>query len=268
MIVRMLILLAALVPVPLAAQTTTKNVQDYLPLAVGNSWTYEHVFFDDRSGDFSAPPLFTEYTLSILRTEVIDGETYYVFSDISTTVPLGPPRHFLNGKKLRWDGNNLTEHDGTSTLSLFRFNISPGSDGTYSEYSIQETHGDTLVKTRGRERDRYTYQRFSFRGNPESSTAISFVADFGVYRVIEGSARGDMIVMRNTLEAIRAVFQTTTAQENGARDAGASSSVTVEWEDFQCYTNEYDIQYGSTCNYPPTSTPASSWGSVKEIGNR
>ncbi len=267
MIVRMLILLAALVPVPLAAQTTTKNVQDYLPLAVGNSWTYKHEFADARSHQ-TTTYLTAEFTISILRTEVVDGETYYVFSDKSTTMPEGIPRHFLNGKKLRWDGNNLTEHDGTSTLSLYRFNISPGSDGTTGEYSIQETHGDTLVKTRAKEGDRFTNQRFSFRGNPESSTAISFVADFGLYRVIEGAASGDMIVMRNTLDAIRAVFQTTTAQENGARDAGASSSVTVEWEDFQCYANEHDIKYGSTCNYPPTSTSASSWGSIKETGNR
>ena len=38
-----LFLLAA---APLAAQE--KNVEDYLPLAVGNSWTYLHWFVDDR----------------------------------------------------------------------------------------------------------------------------------------------------------------------------------------------------------------------------
>ena len=38
-----LFLLAA---APLAAQE--KNVEDYLPLAVGNSWTYLHIIYDDR----------------------------------------------------------------------------------------------------------------------------------------------------------------------------------------------------------------------------
>ena len=84
MIVRMLIVLAALVPVPLAAQTTTRNVQDYLPLAVGNSWTYKHEFIDARNSRAPTTYLTAEFTISILRTEVIDGETYYVFSDIST----------------------------------------------------------------------------------------------------------------------------------------------------------------------------------------
>ena len=248
---------------PLAAQTT-KDVQDYLPLAVGNSWTYKHEFFDGRT--WSAPPIYltAEFTISILRTEVIDGETYYVFSDISTTMPEGLPNHFLNGKKLRWDGNNLTEHDGTASFSLYRFsNISPGSGRIENEYSIRETHGDTLVKTAALATDRGAYQYFSFQGNPVGS-GLSFYGDFGMYRVIAGRASGDVIVLRNTITAIRAVFQTTTAQENGARDAGVSSSVTVEWEDFQCYSSGHDIKYGSTCNYPPTSTSASSWGSIKD----
>ena len=190
---------------PLAAQTT-KDVQDYLPLAVGNSWTYKHEFFDARSGIAAPIYLTAEFTISILRTEVIDGETYYVFSDISTTMPEGLPNHFLNG---------------------------------------------------------LAYQYFSFRGNPGSSD-LSFYGDFGMYRVIAGRASGDMIVLRNTITAMRAVLQATTAQENGARDAGVSSSVTVEWEDFQCYFSEDDITYGRTCNYPPTSTSASSWGSIKD----
>ena len=38
------------------------------------------------------------HTISILRTEVIDGETYYVFSDISTTMPEGM---LTGGSKMR-----------------------------------------------------------------------------------------------------------------------------------------------------------------------
>ena len=107
MIARTLIVLAALASVPLAAQA--KNVQDYLPLAVGNSWTYEHDFsdarsiLDDPSIESTEEALIEsreEITISILRTEVIDEDTYYVFSDVSTSVSEGVPRHFLNGKKL------------------------------------------------------------------------------------------------------------------------------------------------------------------------
>ena len=263
--------IAVLTVLALAASATaqTKNVQDYLPLAVGNWWTYKHEFIDARSSRAPTIHLTSELTISIVRTEMIDGETYYVFSDISTTMPEGIPNHFLNSKKLRWDGNNLTEHDGTRTFSLYRFNIPPDSDSTTGEYSIQETHGDTLVRTYAGETDRLVHQSFSFQGNPESSPAISFVEHFGVYEVIEGWASGDMLTAQNIITPIRAGFQTTDAKETGARDAGTPSSVTVEWEDFQCYFDEYDVTHGGRCNYPPTSTPASSWGSVKDrSGNR
>ena len=249
---------------PLAAQTT-KDVQDYLPLAVGNSWTYTHEFFDARSGIAAPIYLTAEFTISILRTEVIDGETYYVFSDISTTMPEGLPNHFLNGKKLRWDGNHLTEHDGTASFSLYRFRtIPPGGGRIEDEYSIRETHGDTLVKTAAQGTDRLAHQYFGFRGNPGGSSGLSFYGDFGMYRVITGRASGDMIVLRNTITAIRAVFQTTDRRKRWARDTRTSSSVTVEWEDFRCYYNKEDIKYGTTCNYPPTSSSASTWGSIKD----
>ena len=53
----MLTYLAALflLAAPLAAQE--KNVEDYLPLAVGNSWTYLHRFIDDRQNTETAPML-------------------------------------------------------------------------------------------------------------------------------------------------------------------------------------------------------------------
>ena len=101
------------------------SVEDYLPLSVGNSWTYKHVFSDARGLRVGTSVVHheAEFTVSVLRTEVIDGDTYYVFSDVSTSAPEGIPKQFLAGKKLRWDGNNLTEHDGTSSVSLYRFDI-------------------------------------------------------------------------------------------------------------------------------------------------
>ena len=37
-----------LIAMPLAAQTASNAVHKFLPLAVGNSWTYEHLVVDDR----------------------------------------------------------------------------------------------------------------------------------------------------------------------------------------------------------------------------
>ncbi len=274
MIVRMLIVLAALVPVPLAAQTTTKNVQDYLPLAVGNSWTYEHEFFDAR--DLSGTRIHTteEITVSILRTEVIDGETYYIFSDVPTTVSEGIPKHFLNGKKLRWDGNNLMEHDGTSSVSLYRFDVATDWNSPIAtEYSISPTHGDTLVTgyatiqvTSG-----LMSQRFFFEGHvPPSgldfSRGVFFTEGFGVYWTIEVWGDYDLILADNLLSPVRAVFHTAGSQEGITRDASTSSTTTVEWSDFNCYFSGDGVRYNRPCNYPPTSASKSSasWGAVKD----
>ena len=281
MIARTLIVLAALASVPLAAQT--KNVQDYLPLAVGNSWTYEHDFsdarsiLDDPSIESTEEALIEsreEITISILRTEVIDEDTYYVFSDVSTSVSEGVPRHFLNGKKLRWDGNHLTEHDGTSSISLYRFDVPTDANRRITgEYSIRETHGDTHVEARAnmRSSNRVLYQVFKFDGHvPDSglrfSRSIAFAEGFGVQRSVEVWGSGDMILASNRLRPVRAVFHTTESSQTGtARDA--STPTTVAWNDFNCYFSGRDVKYGATCNYPPTSTSASSWGSIKDWSN-
>ncbi len=253
------LLLTALAP--LAAQT--RSVQDYLPLAVGNSWTYAHLFLDARGRNEIA--FQGEITISILRTEVIDGDTYYVFSDVSTDAPEGVPKHFLAGKKLRWDGNNLTEHDGASSLSLYRFDVPTGTDGVSREYSIPETHGHTSVKSYAFiVSDRLMLQSFQFSGEGARGAVIAFSEDFGLQEAIEGEAAGDMLVMQHTLTPIRAVFQTG-SQDASARDAHTSSSaVTVEWDDYLCYFGNDDVFLGVSCNYPPTSTSSNSWGLIKE----
>ena len=146
----MLTYLAALflLAAPLAAQE--KNVEDYLPLAVGNSWTYRHSFVDGRQntdGSYVNPSERgkTEFTISILRKEVIEGDTYYVFSNPTSDLPVDIPDHFIGGKKLRWEGSQLMEHDGISSFSIYHFDI-PTSDVHVRYYSIQPTLGDTLVR--------------------------------------------------------------------------------------------------------------------------
>ena len=140
------------------AQEPTYRMSDYLPMVVGNSWTYYHRYFDFRLREDGSGPLNPwnypdheaargAFTITILRTEVIDGNTYHVFSDMpSGGWPPAPP-YFLAGKKLRWDGSNLLEHDGTSEISIFRFENPPTEDFDRYTYSIPQTrHGDTSVE--------------------------------------------------------------------------------------------------------------------------
>ena len=154
MITFLALLIVAVLSSSVAAQKAkTQNIQDMLPLAVGNSWTYQHGYIDfrvnaDGTAVFPQARAYAEITISILRTEVIGGETYYVFSEgPENHMPVDLPAHFIDGKKLRWDGNNLMEHDGTSAFSLYQFDPPVGELTTLPvrEYTIS-SHGDTLVK--------------------------------------------------------------------------------------------------------------------------
>ena len=270
--------------IPLAAQTQT--AEQLLPLAVGNSWTYEHRYSDSRTnGDgtwvYPAGSTQAEVTISILRTEVIDGETYYVFSDPPNTLDVHRPVHFIAGKKLRWDGYNLTEHDGTTSFSLYQFDSS--FDDTWRPYSVPagHAHGDTLVSTySGLTRSQLRSQTFLFFGSPDFLSlggwdgpsygywqygrSIIFTEHFGVEFSGETMIEGDVIVYGNKLVPIRATFQTSA----NTRSSDTPSGTTVEWDDFRCYRNRHDLLYSSnrTCGYTPPSTSKSpgSWGLIKD----
>ena len=101
----------------LPAVATEYQASDYLPLAVGNSWTYDHEYYDieRRFGDRSQwsaylaqAPESPQFTIEVLRTEELDGQTYYVISEMPSNWP-PPPPHFIAGKKLRWEGTQLME---------------------------------------------------------------------------------------------------------------------------------------------------------------
>ena len=105
------------------------NPSEYVPLAVGNRWTYEHSYVngsytDEGPGyDIEArkpfeipgyphgegnalPPrslLFSNriLTIEITHTERIDGQEYFVFSDADYDWP-PLPEFFWAGKKVRW----------------------------------------------------------------------------------------------------------------------------------------------------------------------
>ena len=105
------------------------NPSEYVPLAVGNSWTYEHSYvngsYTDEGPKYdiearkpfeipgyphgegnALPPrslLFSNriLTIEITHTERIDGQEYFVFSDADYDWP--PLREFFwAGKKVRW----------------------------------------------------------------------------------------------------------------------------------------------------------------------
>ena len=71
----------------LPAAATEYQASDYLPLAVGNSWTYHHYYrdvvgereegYDDQWPAYFAQE-FSAFTIEVLRTEELDGQTYYV----------------------------------------------------------------------------------------------------------------------------------------------------------------------------------------------
>ena len=272
-----LFLLAA---APLAAQE--KNVEDYLPLAVGNSWTYVHWFVDKRKnsdGSFVTTPQRgeTEVTTSILRTEVIDGDTYYVFSNPTSDLPVDIPDHFIGGKKLRWEGTQLMEHDGVSSFSIYHFDI-PTSDVHVRYYSIQPTVGDTLVRavsglSGGRD---YMSQSFSFegytgylteggwdRGFGSWNRVLWFSEDYGVVSSFESHFQDDYGLYDSRLDAIRAVTHTSQGPPSAPRNEDGLYQTSFEYGDYSCYERTADIRYGLECNYPPTSTSRESWGSIK-----
>ena len=129
------------------------NPSEYVPLAVGNSWTYKHVYhnslypdnWEDASlhGEIPLPPEeeggFPPDSLrnaekiviiEITHTEEIDGLEYFVFSDANYTWP-PLPRFFWDGKKarlsdagilmFRWEGQDIPVYDFGGTSNPYEY---------------------------------------------------------------------------------------------------------------------------------------------------
>ena len=161
-----------LLAAPLAAQDA-EDLSKFLPLAVGNSWTYEHVLQDKRKNDDGTEVLperriETVFTISVAGTEVIHGQTFHVFSDPSEILGVDLPKHFIAGKKLRWDGKRLVEHDGHALRSFYRFDDRIAQDASnprIQNYSPPGIDGDTLVVAAKSPYGDLTYQSFTFTGS-------------------------------------------------------------------------------------------------------
>ena len=151
----------------LPAAATDYQASDYLPLAVGNSWTYEHEYhganvdllnyapYWDQWPALDEPFIFPEFTIEVLHTEVIDGKTYYVISDMPADWPPAPP-HFIAGKKLRWEGTHLMERTDEGEQATFRF------DATSADYTWPTTDRSPLYYLLSNGITAYRYRAYLF----------------------------------------------------------------------------------------------------------
>lgn len=268
--------LAALVGLAVPAAATEYEASDYLPLAVGNSWTFHHEAFDEDEkwlpggADPSTWPAYAahlpktpSFTITVERTEVIDGKTYYVLSDMpSGGWPPAPP-HFLAGKKLRWQGAHLMERtDSGEQESLFRFD-GPGA------YTIPTTEGDNEVQSSVRPiSDTYPVPEFYFHfhgydgygewpggeGEPWwAARYCRFLAGYGLGgcgEFIEVSDMGKEFF--NEINALGATLVKKSRFVGGSGEDSDDSTVTVSYG---------DARRGRGGD---TSLSSSSWGEIKE----
>lgn len=190
------------------------NPRDYVPLEVGNRWTYEHIYdnyFDGKEYPFDIAgyprPLrrVRTVTIEITHTEVIDGLEYFVFSDGANPVadsmevrsasvgtdyvrrPL--PEFFWGGKKVRlsdegilmfrWDGQDIPVYDfGSNSSNPHRY------IGTFPTEADMDQTGVRRVYTP------YKRSRVDFSFNYFSSDAeVAFLQGYGMgltYFYVEG----------------------------------------------------------------------------------
>ena len=211
--------LAALVGLSgaLPAVATEYQASDYLPLAVGNSWTYEHDHAD-RDADYSQWSTYTaqhpetpQFTIEVLRTEALDGQTYYVISEMPSFWP-PPPPHFIAGKKLRWSGTHLMEHRGSGEQAILRFD---GADET--GYEIPATEGDNLVsvKVYAEPVPRFFFY-FHEDGVKTFGRGFGFLAGYGLDKGGWKISSDGHSIFENNVRAIRAVLGGTTVEYEDA----------------------------------------------------
>ena len=230
---RIRLLLAALLSLSgvLPAAATDSQASDYLPLAVGNSWTYKHKFYDidRRYGYKSQWPTFLElhqFTITVERTEVIDSKTYYVLSHMPANWPPAPP-HFIAGKKLRWQGTHLMEYTGGGEQALYRFD---GANEAGYEIVSDRVANRVTVKVYAEAVPRYSFE-FHADAYGDAKQGCVFRAGYGYEKCVKNIYK-DNARFINRVDALRAVL--------GGR--------TVEFEDALI----------------PTSSSSSSWGQVKQ----
>ncbi len=219
----------------LPAAATDYAVSDYQPLAVGNSWTYEHSHSGLDRSQWSAYtaqfPRTPQFTITVERTEVIDGKTYYVISDMPDNWPPAPLL-FIAGRKLRWEGTHLMERTGDGEQALFRF---PAE----TDYEVSTDEG--LIEVSGLMWSSHPVPLYTFEYPVPSLVGgiggSGFLAGYGMDGCGDEIFSIDVPLFGNGVFAIRAVI--------GGRQ--------VEYADAWRGRTPID-----------TSSSSSSWGGVKQ----
>ena len=246
-------------PAPAAAETEYE-ARDFLPLAVGNSWTLGHEVQDWRHLDpefYGPAPTWSAwedsngvFTLTVERTEEIEGNTYYVLSGMPSPGWPPPPPNFIAGKKLRWAGARLMEQTGAGEEVLYDWSgisiqdparpvpemgfRSPVSAGDYAGWGLEERYGDYG--------DLWRAKRY-----------VLFLAGFGLSTCSEEIGVSDYGIYANEINAIEAVLI-----ENAEGASGASGPVVRRVRSDEARKG----LRGSIVS----SVSSSSWGQVKGSG--
>lgn len=164
--------------------------EDFIPLAVGNSWTYQHSYFDDRvlwdedpsNDDQTIGYQPVEVTLEITHTEVIGGHTYYVFSEPPYTLPPLPPFCLAGtSARLNEEGCLLVRLEGEDR-GLFDLNgIQP------ARYSVAIPEGQVLIERHTAVWPRVQVHHFTLDGPGEMDVGLSFLSTFGPIGFVTGT---------------------------------------------------------------------------------
>ena len=250
-------LVAALIawssPAPLPA--SDYEASDFLPLAVGNSWTFQHEVYDSEGMIFDQRNLPWQtgvVTITVERTEVTGDTTYYVLSDLPSGWAPAPP-HCPVGKKLRWKGSELMERTDTGERSLFRF----GGDRSYT---IPLTHGDDEVERRGTGPTIpvpgysfwfHGYDGWAYPGY--SGRYVGFLAGYGLEECTEFTDVEGHAVYGNILMPVEATL--VEASNDGTGGVGGQSGTTTRT------VNYWDAHKGPPS--PASSTSSRTWGQLK-----
>ena len=206
-----------------AASPIEFNPHDYVPLAVGNRWMYEHFYVNVLHGTgepFDIPGYppgslpdslkiaYKTGTIEVTHTEVIDGSEYFVFSDADYAWP-PLPNFFWGGKKVRlsdegflvfrWNGQDISVYDFghnskhheykyIGTLPIFSSTVEDRFNRLYAE-------------------SRLSMVSFSFANNYYGIGRSSFLQGYGMglaYIYVEGTSRA--ILFQNVLVPISATI--------------------------------------------------------------
>ena len=245
-------LLAAVLVGLLGNGSAIADASDWLPLAVGNSWRYAQRYREygkDRSQWTNYTAQFDtlgtpQFTISVLHTEVIDGHTYFVISDMPDFWP-PPPSYFIAGKKLRWAGDQLMERTADGERSLFRFGGASGASGE-ANYAVAIQEGATQV-TRWGGLFRFDFDDEEGVGGASDSEyygpplvrsyevgGATFIQGFGIEYCSFLRGHSDVYDLKNILTAKQAVINGRTvpireARKEAAGRASSSDATSIEW---------------------------------------